>query len=673
MSTPRRLTRRGFVATSAASTATAGAAAIGVHNRAVFAQESTPAAEALPAGPTAESSLENGDWPSLSGDPKGHRVAPVTTIAAANVTELGPSWRVDSTNEAGEPAAITAPPIVVGNFVYVQDMASNVTAYDRATGEVKWRKTYNIGCNGPNGVCYGYGNIYFGLGESANVAAVNAETGEDVWRVQLSNFPQEGIRMAPVAYGGSIYISIVPLSTNGNLGARGVLHALDALTGETQWYFDLSEENLWGNARHNSGAGLWYPPNFDDDGNIYFGNGNAAPWPGDPEFPTASSRPGPNLYASTAMSLDPDTGSVRWYFQPKPHDLFDLDYQIAPTIVNDVDINGQPTKVAITSGKVGEVAGINADTGVILWRTLVGIHENDQLQQLPDDRFVRVYPGGNGGVLTPPAYKDGVFYYVITNRPTWHKSTEFDRTAQDPFEGEVGAIDITTGNILWKTDLPTFPTGSIIVANDLVITAGLDGLVRAFTREDGKAVWYYQLGAGVNAPVVIAGDELYVAAGTQYVASPDQRDPAAEATYELVRFTLGSGGGFMPEAQPTRLQSPEEAGTPVASPAAGNAASGAATPVAAGDGSYTLAVEMGDLYFDPNAIAIPANNDVKVTLTNVGALQHDFVIDGQVDSGMVVGGGSTEFTLNLAPGTYSFYCSVEGHADAGMIGTLVAE
>ena len=448
--------------------------------------------------------------------------------------------------------------------------------------------------------------------------------------------------------------------------------ALDAQTGKTQWYFDLSEENLWGNARHNSGAGLWYPPNFDDEGNIYFGNGNAAPWPGDPEYPTASSRPGPNLYASTAMSLDPNTGSVRWAFQPKPHDLFDLDYQIAPVIVNDLDINGQPTKVAITSGKVADVAGINADTGAILWRTQVGIHQNDQLQQLPDDRYIAVYPGSTGGVLTPPAYKDGVFYYVVTNRPTWHRSDGPDFTPQDPFEGEIGALDATNGTILWKADLPTYPTGSIIVANDLVITAGLDGLVRAFTREDGKAVWYFQMGAGVNAPVVIAGDDLFVAAGTQYRPSPDQRDPGAEAAYELVRFNIGPGGGFVPDAQPTRLPAEEAASaTAEASPAA--ASGDVATPETATDGSLTLAVEMGDLYFKPTAIAIPANNDVKVTLTNVGALQHDFVIDNHVNSGMVVGGSSTEFTVNLVPGEYKFYCSVEGHAAAGMVGTLVAE
>lgn len=673
MSIERRLTRRGFVATSAVTTATAGIAIAGGPGRAVFAQDSEATPVPLPAGPITDASVENGDWPSTYGDNKGHRVATATKIDGSNVATLGPAWRSELKDADGAAAAVSGTPIVVGDLVYIQDMKSNVTAFDRATGEIKWQKVYNFGTGGPNGVTYGYGRIYTSLGESANVVAVDAKTGDDVWRVQLSNFPQEGIRMAPVAYGGVVYISIVPLSTNGNLGAHGVLHALDANTGETLWYFNLSDDNLWGNARRNSGAGLWYPPTFDDDGNLFFGNGNAAPWPGDPDFPTASSRPGDNLYASTTVSLDPTTGSIRWHFQPKPHDLFDLDYQIAPVLAT-VKINGDDTKVAICAGKTGDVVAINADSGAILWWTKVGKHENDQLQQLPETEYVRVFPGSNGGVLTPPAFADNTYYCVITNRPSWNNSTGFDRR-DDPFEGEVLAIDASTGTILWKVDLPTFPTGSIIVANDQVITAGLDGIVRAFNRSDGTQTWNFQLRAGVYAPVVIAGDELIVAAGTPFQAVPEQFADGVvpEPVYEVVSFKLGVGGGVVPDSQPALNATPNAETSGAPTPAA-SASIAAVTPEAAADGSLTLTVEAVDLAFKPNAIAIPANNDVKVTLKNSGALQHDFVIDNPVvDSDLIDGGSSKDFTLNLAPGTYNFYCSVEGHADAGMVGTIVAE
>ncbi|HEU0164141.1 MAG TPA: PQQ-binding-like beta-propeller repeat protein, partial [Thermomicrobiales bacterium] len=595
-----------------------------------------------------------------------------TKIDGSNVATLGPAWRIDLKDAAGEPAAVTGTPIVVGDLVYIQDMNSNVTAYDRASGELKWTKTYNFPCNGPNGVTYGYGNLFFGLGQSAEVAAIDAKTGDDVWRVKLSNMKEEGIRMSPVAYGGVVYISIVPLSTNNNPGSRGILHALDAQTGNTIWYFDLSEDNLWGNARKNLGAGLWYAPNFDEKGNLYFGNGNAAPWPGDKEFPAGSSRKNANLYASTAMSIDPTDGTVRWYFQPKPFDLFDLDYQIAPVIVQ-ANINGADTKLAICSGKTGDVVAMNADTGDKIWWTKVGKHKNDQLQQLTD-QFIQVFPGGNGGVLTPPACADGVFYCVVTNRPSWVNATGSESHPEEPWEGEVIAIDVETGNIIWDIHVPTFPTGSIIVANDQVITAGLDGLVRAFNRKDGSQTWNFQLKAGINAPVAIAGDELYVAAGTQYRPSPDQitEEVAADATYELISFKLGVGGGVVPEATAPMNQAPVEDATAAATAATDDVAP--TTPEADDDGELKLIVEMGDLYFKPRAIAIPANNDVKITLRNVGALQHDFVIDSPaVDSGMVASGTSGQVVLNLPAGTYTFYCSVEGHADAGMVGTITAE
>jgi alcohol dehydrogenase (cytochrome c) len=687
MTDPKGVSRRQFVAATAVTAAGVSAVTTGtgasaapapvVHNRGVFAQDAeTPEAPALPEGPPPDVNLDGSDWSTIYGNYQGHRVARASTISANNIDTLGPAWRLKTVDDAGNPAAMTGTPIVVGTTIYYSDMNSNIYAIDRETSELKWSRMFNIPTNGPNGVAYGYGNIYSGLGESGEVIALNAETGEDVWHVQLTNMAEEGIRMAPTVYGGFVYISIVPLSTNNNPGSRGILHALDARTGNTVWYFDLAVDNLWGNARVNMGAGLWYPPTFDEDGNLYFGNGNAAPWPGNEEFPSASSRRQSNLYASTAMSLDPKTASVRWYFEPKPFDLFDLDYQIAPSIV-DVEINGVPTRVAICAGKTGDVVAVNANhdrddakEGGILWWTKVGKHENDQLQQLPFDHAIRVFPGSNGGVLTPPAVADGVYYCVITNRPTWHTATGTERGHQDPFEGEVVAIDVTNGNILWQVDLPTFPTGSIVVSNDLVITAGLDGLVRAFLREDGTQVWNFQLTAGVNAPVIIAGDELIVSAGTALRGEPDQFEGGEppEAVFEMVSFKLGVGGGEVPESTPAMHHSTPEDASPA--PDAGIPAD-LATPAAGADGALSITVTAVDIAFEPNQFSIPADTPVTVVIPNTGAMQHDFMIDDpEVYSGMIPSGETGEVTLNLPAGTYRFYCTVEGHADAGMIGTV---
>ena len=69
---------------------------------------------------------------------------------------------------------------------------------------------------------------------------------------------------------------------------------VDAGTGQVLWYFDTTTDNLWGQPTVNSGGGFWHPPSVDDDGKLYIGVANPAPYPGVKDWPWASSRPGDN-------------------------------------------------------------------------------------------------------------------------------------------------------------------------------------------------------------------------------------------------------------------------------------------------------------------------------------------------------------------------------------------
>jgi len=107
-------------------------------------------------------------------------------------------------------------------------------------------------------------------------------------------------------------------------------------------------------------------------------------------------------------------------------------------------------------------------------------------------------------------------------------------------------------------------------------------------------------------------------------------------------------------------------GTPPASPAA----SPAASPVAAN----TVAIATMDIRFEPNAITIPANTDVTIEVTNQGVMPHDLIVPGLgVNSGRLGSGQTVSITVNAAPGAYPFHCSVPGHMQAGMRGTLTVE
>jgi uncharacterized cupredoxin-like copper-binding protein len=112
------------------------------------------------------------------------------------------------------------------------------------------------------------------------------------------------------------------------------------------------------------------------------------------------------------------------------------------------------------------------------------------------------------------------------------------------------------------------------------------------------------------------------------------------------------------------------AATPMASPAVSPAAGGSSST----GGDDAIEVVATDLAFDQSEIAIPADTDVTVTLHNEGMLEHDFAVDETDFATEIIGGGeSTEVVVNLAAGEYTFYCSVPGHREAGMEGTLTVE
>lgn len=227
-----------------------------------------------------------------------------------------------------------------------------------------------------------------------------------------------------------------------------------------------------------------------------------------------------------------------------------------------------------------------------------------------------------------------------------------------------------------------------------------------------------------------AGDEPFAAAGDHFnpVEAPHGAPPAEEelaapadepvahagdlgnvtiaedgtGTLDVVsnRFTLGEGATTLAGQSGTALlvhENPDDlttqpsgdsgprlacgvifpslAGTPAAA-AASPAASPADAAAGAGDagGGETLTVLMGDIFFDPKELTIPADTDVTIVLPNNGAAVHNFVIDeGGIDSGDVAPGDTVELVINLPAGEYEYYCDIPGHRAAGMWGTLIVE
>jgi glucose dehydrogenase len=498
---------------------------------AALAQEATPSvmetAEASPFDIPPEIAGHEQEWPLGNHDYGNTRAAVGSTINASNVATLGVAW-TNSLKGTGGWGAGTANPVISDGVVYFEDLTANIYAVNLKTGVGVWEADYHNQIFGPSGVGIGYGRVY-AFNRVDRAVALDLHSGQELW-----NF-STGPTLPAGAFQPSVFDHIVYLTAQAAAGgqgavtfhsyqggASGAVWAVNPDSGEQLWQWLAVEPGFWGHPEINSGGGIWYPPAIDTQrGVTFWPTGNPSPIPGLAGYPNGSSRPGPNLYTNSLVALDHRTGQMLWYNQVKPHDLFNLDFQISPMLAT-VTIAGKAQDIVIGSGKLGRVVAFDRTTGKTLWDIPIGLHQNDDLDALPvDNSTTWVAPGAWGGVETPMAYADGVVYALTANLPSPYNATAFDATngedALNRSEGgtryetgtaEVDALDAATGKVLWTTKFDRVAFGGVTVVNDLLFTATLDGVIYALSRADGKIVWQYQAPGGTNASPAVAGDTI---------------------------------------------------------------------------------------------------------------------------------------------------------------------
>ncbi len=454
------------------------------------------------------------DWPLPNKDYRNTRFTTNSTINSKNIGKIHLIWNYTIVGK-GPFGGANSNPLILGDTIYFQDAGDNILALDRSTGVVKWIYKANISSTvGPNGPAVGWGKV-FAANDSYSMIALDSVSGKPIWSRKLSSISSTGVDIQPLVYNNLLFTSTVPGA--GDLfyapGGIGVIYALDVDTGLEKWSFStVDSPDIWGNPKVNSGGGSWYPPAVDEkSGSIFWGTGNPAPFAGTKEYPNGASRPGPNLYSSSILSLNYKDGKLNWFRQVVPHDLFDYDFQVSPILTTAI-ISGKQQDIVIGAGKMGRVLAFNRERGDVLWTTLVGRHENDQLALLPEGT-TRVYPGPLGGVETPMAYSNGtVFVPYLDLYANWTPSTTVpgDLVLQ-PFsdgKGGIAAIEVNTGKILWDNPMSSINVGGATVVNDLVFTASYDGKIFAYRTSDGKEIWSYKASGGINAWPAVAGDMI---------------------------------------------------------------------------------------------------------------------------------------------------------------------
>ena len=482
------------------------------------------------------------NWPVENLNLSATRAAKGSKISAATIGQLGTAWIFPVTGTAAF-GALTANPAIAGDAIYIQDASANIYALHKETGELIWTKTYydQVPSGGPNGVAAAYGLLFTTVGGVGDVVALDPKTGGDVWKTNIKGPLNEGITVSPLVYNNMVFVSTIPATAEGFYqgGQRGVVFALDAATGQVLWYFDTTTDNLWGNPTVNSGGGFWHPPSVDEDGRIYIPVANPGPYPGAEGFPWGSSRPGDNLYTDSIIKMNPKNATIDWYYQVNPHDLFDADNQLSPIL-----LEIESRKAVVTTGKHGIVYCLDRATGEVIWKTPVGDHKNDDIKTDQGDKSISVEPGTLGGVETQGAYAEsaGLLIFPVYNLPTSYIGTGIDPKAGFDFSTATGvlvALNAKDGSVAWQTKLASGPLAAATIANDVVFTAGLDGLILGFTVADGKQVFSYQAPAGINAQAAVSGDYIYFPAGGPLIPSSASLSAPKKASFAVVALKLG--------------------------------------------------------------------------------------------------------------------------------------
>jgi outer membrane protein assembly factor BamB len=477
-----------------------------------------------------------GSWEYPNGDLTNTRDAAGSLISSANVASLREAWTFKLAGAAAASVqyagSFAAAPVVVDGVVYMQDLYANVYAISLATGKLKWEYPVNIAEKsgpGPDGVAVVNGVVYGDT--SSAVFALSAATGKVIWNDDhLLNSGQGSFEIQPAVADGRLYLA----SAYGSGSGGGVILALDAATGKELWSFNTVTGGVAAGvqALGLGSGGAWETPLIGADGSVTFGVGNPYQSIGQ-----AISHPSRQLYTDSEVNLSAATGKLRWYYQAVPNDFNDHDLQTSPITAT---VGGVPAIIA--SGKVGIVYAMNASTGSLLWKTPVGAHnghDNDSALLITHQLAIKlpytVEPGPLGGVLTNMAMADGSVYLATIDLPVTYtklSAVNGNQSAGVAPTGEIEALSVATGKVEWDTKVSTLPLGAATVSNDLVFTTLYNGELLALNRSTGAIVYRHQLPTSTNSPIAVAGNMVLVPAGGPKVSAKVGGSP------QLVAYTV---------------------------------------------------------------------------------------------------------------------------------------
>ena len=585
-------------------------------------------------------SKEPQNWMIYGGSWSEQHYSPLSSIDATNISRLKPAWSFDFDTYRGQEAT----PVVIDGVMYVSSAWSKVFALDAKTGKPLW--SFDPRVPGPadlplccdvvnRGVAVYKGKVYVGTID-ARLIALDAATGAVVWSVATAPAGSTySITGAPRVARDKVFIG----NGGGEFGGRGFVSAYDTATGKLVWRFyvvprapdakpdgaasdsileKLARPTWFGDEwyRYGGGGHTWNGLTYDPDlKQLYLATGNGFPW--NREF--RSQGKGDNLFISSIVALDADTGAYKWHYQETPGDQWDYDAVQNMTLA-DLTIDGKPRKVLMHAPKNGFFYMLDRKSGAMIsaepyvtvtWAKNVDPKSGRPIEA-PGARYglaaTFIAPGAGGAhnwqpmafnpttrLVYIPTTDSGMPFRAVAN---WrfgeglftNVGVDFSAGGGNAAHGAAApptpvapplrpsnfvlAWDPVTQTPRWRAD--GRGGGILTTAGNLVIQgrirAGALGELIAFRADSGEKLWRYPTPNAISAAPAtysVNGEQFIAVASGAGLTSVDGTPTRVRHVGRVVAFKLDGTATFPPEAAPALPANPPAAVAPDERVAAG--------------------------------------------------------------------------------------------------------